>query len=91
MAKSVLVVRGHHSEERKKRLLIHLDHQTEEHQDYARSLHKCHAPCSIIITTQKLKTTLPSLKQPVEKHLQSEVVYQVECARCQAAYVRQTA
>ena len=54
---------------------------------YARTLHKCNAPCTFIMTLRKLKTTLPSLKPPVEKHLRSGVVYQIECARCHAAYV----
>ena len=59
-------------------------------EDYARTLHKCNAPYTIIMTLRKLKTTLPSLKPPVEKHLRSGVVYQIECVRCQAAYVGQT-
>ena len=43
-------------------------------EDYARSLHKSSAPCTIIMTLRKLKTTMPSLKPPVEKHLRSGVV-----------------
>ena len=42
------------------------------------------------MTLRKLKTVLPSLKAPVEKHLRSGVVYEIKCARCQAAYVGQT-
>jgi len=60
-------------------------------EDFARSLHKCQAPCSIIMTLRKLKTTLPSLKPPVEKFLRSGVVYEINCASCNAAYVGQTA
>jgi len=59
-------------------------------EDYARSLHKCKAPCSIIMTLRKLKTVMPSLKPPAEKRLRSGVVYKIECASCQAAYVGQT-
>ena len=59
-------------------------------EDYARSLHKLNAPCSIIMTLRKLNTTMPSLKPPVEKQLRSGVVYKIECASCQAAYVGQT-
>ena len=39
---------------------------------------------------QKLKTVLPSLKVDVEKRLQSRVVYNLSCLRCQAHYVGQT-
>ncbi len=59
-------------------------------EDYARSLHKSSAPCTIIMTLRKLKTTMSSLKPPVEKHLRSGVVYKIDCASCQAAYVGQT-
>ena len=59
-------------------------------EDYARTLHKCNAPCTIIMMLRKLKTTPPSMKPPVEKHLRSGVVYQIECARCQVPYVGQT-
>jgi len=43
------------------------------------------------MTLRKLKTTLPSLKPPVEKFLRSGVVYEINCASCNAAYVGQTA
>ena len=59
-------------------------------EDYARSLHKSSAPCTIVMTLRKLKTTMPSVKPPVEKHLRSGVVYKIDCASCQAAYVGQT-
>ena len=42
------------------------------------------------MTLRKLKTTMPSLKPAVEKHLRSSVVYKIVCASCQAAYVGQT-
>ena len=58
--------------------------------EFAHSLHKIKSPCSVIMTLRKPKTVLPSLKTSVEKHLRSGVVYKVECARCQAAYVGQT-
>ena len=59
-------------------------------EDYARSLHKCKAPCNVIMTLRKLKTVLPSLKPPVEKALRSGVIYKIQCAVCEAAYVGQT-
>ena len=36
-------------------------------EEYARALHRCSAPCIIIMTIRKLRTTMPSLKPPVEK------------------------
>ena len=33
-------------------------------EDYARALHKCEAPVSVIFTLRKLKTVMPSLKPP---------------------------
>jgi len=59
-------------------------------EDFARSLHMCKAPCSVIMTMRKLKTVLPSLKTQVEKPLKSGVVYIFQCASCPAAYVGQT-
>ena len=56
----------------------------------AQSLHKCQAPCSVIMTLRKLKTVTPSLKPPVENFLKSRVVYKITCPRCNACYVGQT-
>ena len=67
-----------------------LQYRGKVSEEYARSLHRCGAPCNIIFTLRKLKTVLPSLKPAVEKALKSGVIYQIQCAVCQAAYVGQT-
>ena len=59
-------------------------------EDYARALHRCNAPCTVVMTLRKLKTTMPSLKPKVEKHLQSGTVYQINCSGCKTCYVGQT-
>ena len=68
-----------------------LQYRGKGSEDYARSLHKSRAPCTVIFTLRKLKTVLPSLKPAVEKNLRSGVVYRIQCAKCSNAYVGQTA
>ena len=58
---------------------------------FAKSLHASGAPCMVIFTLRKLKTVMPPLKPSVEKELKSGLVYKIECPRCQACYVGQTA
>ena len=43
---------------------VFLQYRGKCSEDYARSLHRCQAPCNIIFTLRKLKTLLPSLKPP---------------------------
>ena len=59
-------------------------------EDYARALHRCKAPCTIVMTLQKLRTVLPSLKPSVEKEIRSGIVYKMKCPRCFACYVGYT-
>ena len=70
------------------KLFVQYRGKSTEH--FARALHHCQAPCTVIMTLRKLKTVMPSLKPPVEKDLRSGVVYQITCPRCQACYVGQT-
>ena len=62
----------------------------EEKESYARDIHKSGVNCRVIFTLKKLKTVMPSLKEPVEKFQKSGVVYQITCPRCSACYVGQT-
>ncbi len=57
---------------------------------FERTLKRINAPVRFISTIKKLKSTLPSLKAPIEKSIKSGVVYQIICSRCQACYVGQT-
>ena len=50
-------------------------------EEYARALHRCSVPCTIIMTIRKLRTTMPSLKPPVEKMIRSGIVYKITCPR----------
>ena len=43
-----------------------------------------------IFTTRKLKTALPSLKEPIPKDLTSNVIYKLCCTGCDACYVGMT-
>ena len=42
------------------------------------------------MTTKKVKTVMPSLKSPVPKMHMSNVVYKLNCPRCNSSYVGQT-
>lgn len=57
---------------------------------FAKALHKCNAPCIMIMTLRKLKSVMPSLKPEVEVMYRSGVVYKIVCPRCQASYVGET-
>ena len=57
---------------------------------FVQSLFKLNAPCKVIMTLSKTKHVISSLKFPVPDMLQSNVVYQIICSRCQSSYVGQT-
>ena len=77
------------SQVRKDRLVM-LQYRGKTSEDFARSLHKIKALCSIVMTLRKLKTVLPSLKPGVDRMLKSSVVYKITCPGCQSCYVGQT-
>ena len=45
---------------------------------------------TVIQTTRKLRTMMPSLKAPIPAKLQSNVVYETTCPGCNAQYIGQT-
>ena len=79
-----------YSEGRSAKVPIIIQYRGKCTEDYARALHKCKAPCTIVMTLRKLKTVLPSLKPSVDKMFKSGVVYKIMCSRCKACYVGQT-
>ena len=76
--------------EKSEKALVRIQYRGKCSEDFARALHKCKAPCTVIMTLRKLKTLLPSLKPPVEKMLKSGLVYHITCPRCEACYVGET-
>ena len=54
------------------------------------SLYRLRAPCKVIMTLNKTKSVISSLKFPVPDMLKSNVVYKITCSRCQSSYVGQT-
>ena len=56
----------------------------------AQSFRMLNAPCNIIMTMEKIKTAMPSLKPKIPRMLQSNVVYQIRCPGCIFSYVGQT-
>ena len=79
-------------------ILVFLNYRGKCSEDYARDLYAiCNDPHKIItpnvrvvFTITKLKSSLPQLKQPVNKMFRSGVVYQIKCPGCQACYVGQS-
>ena len=55
--------------------LVFLQYRGKPCEDYVQSLRRLGAPCKVVLTLQKLKTVLPSLKVDAEKCLPSPVVY----------------
>ena len=53
-------------------------------------MYKLHAPCKVVLTLQKTKSVISTLKVPVPYMLQSNVVYQITCPQCKLSYVGQT-
>ena len=76
--------------EKSEKVKLRIQYRGKCSEDFARALHKCKAPCTVVMTLRKLKTMLPSLKPPVEKMLKSGLVYRITCPRCEACYVGET-
>ena len=76
-----------HPEDAPRKKMIFIQDRGKSTEAFARALHRCKAPCTVVMTLRKLRSVLPSLKPSVEKEIRSGIVYQVKCPRCQACYV----
>ena len=77
--------------------MIFLQYRGKCSESYARDIRRLctssvvtSVQCKVIFTLRKLKTVLPSLKEPVEKFLRSGLVYQIKCSHCEVCYVGKT-
>ena len=55
--------------------------------EYIKSLQKANAPIQPILIMRKLKSVLPNLKEPLEVHLSSNIIYKLKCHGCNACYI----
>ena len=78
------------SDDQIRKKMIFVQYRGKCTENYARQLHKINAPCTLVLTLRKLRTTLPSLKPQIETNLRSGTVYQITCPRCKSCYVGQT-
>ena len=74
----------------KDKFKLFINYRGKPTEQLAKSFRKLNAPCSIIMTTKKLRSSMPSLKSFVPHMFQSNVVYKIQCPSCNASYVGQT-
>ena len=67
--------------------LFYIQYRSMESTKFIQRLLKAEVPIEHILTTKKVKTELPSLKPAVEKSFRSNIIYQIKCTACNAAYV----
>lgn len=77
-------------DQEEERKLIFIQYRGKVTEKFESALKRIKAPCKVISTINKVKSCLPTLKQPVEKSLKSGLVYQINCPRCASCYVGQT-
>ena len=69
---------------------VHIEYRGEITDTYVRALKQSAAPIKIVLTTRKIKYCLPSLKTSIHKGMQSKIVYEFTCSRCNATYLGKT-
>ena len=67
--------------------LFFIQYRGFETSKYISKLIEVGAPIVPVMTMRKLKTSLLSLKAPIPKILSSNVIYQINCSRCDSCYV----
>lgn len=58
-------------EKKIRKRLFFLQYRGKSSEHFARSLHRCNAPCTLVMTLRKVKTVMPSLKLTIPKMLRS--------------------
>ena len=76
--------------EEKEKFLFFINYRGKLTDKLALSFKKLNAPCKVVMTMKKVKFSLPSLKPFVPDMLKNNVVYKIECPRCNSSYVGQT-
>ena len=77
------------TKEKSERLLFITQYRGKTSDELSKRIRKI-SSASVVFTTRKLKTCLPSLKATISKDLRSRVVYQIDCTGCGSCYVGQT-
>ena len=70
--------------------LLFINYRGKLSENFEKTLLKIKAPCKVVFTMYKLKSSLPSLKPSIDKSLKNGVVYKFLCPRCSSCYVGQT-
>ena len=78
--------------------MIFLQYRGKCSEAYARDIHNLcqktvpitNIEARVVFTLRKMKTVMPSLKQPVEMFLRSRLVYKIQCPHCNVCYVGKT-
>ena len=58
--------------------------------EFARALKRIEVPVTVIMTVRKMRTVLPSLKEPVPIGVRGGVIYHITCRKCNLTYVGYT-
>jgi len=67
--------------------LYRIQYRGKATDNYVKKLREANAPIQPVITLRKLRSFLPSLKEPVSSKLATLLVYKIKCPSCPACYV----
>jgi hypothetical protein len=77
------------TEEQIKHLFV-IEYRGKITDDYINEVRKAGAHIKTVVTMRKTLSLLPTLKAPISKEMESNVIYKFECSRCQSTYVGKT-